>query len=132
LPNEVFRDAGLTDLDAQLQQLAMDPRSTHSGLSCDMGVDHGPDVRWDARSTERVTALLRPNEPEGATCQAMTVSGFTMTTADRQWSHTRASHTHKIRSAWVRADVSAARSLEDVKLVSQGEDLELQRRSRAQ
>jgi hypothetical protein len=32
-PGHVLGDAGLTDLDAQLEQLAMDPRRSHSGLA---------------------------------------------------------------------------------------------------
>jgi hypothetical protein len=53
-----------------------------------------------------------------------------ITTAERHFFQSRDSQTHSSRSAWV-ADATAARSLEDVELVPQGENLELQHGSRA-
>ena len=64
-PHEVFRDAGLTDFDAELQQLAVNARSAPEWVGLGHRADQGADVGWDCRTTEPVTAFPGPKASKG-------------------------------------------------------------------
>jgi len=66
LANDVFRDAGLTDVDPEFQQFAMDPWSAPECVDLRHRADQGADVWSDVRSAETATALPRPKEAEGS------------------------------------------------------------------
>ena len=63
------------------------------------GADQAPDVRRDARSTDPVPALPRPEELEGATVPGD--DGFRLHNDHRGSPVVPNAYTHKIRSAWV-------------------------------
>ena len=77
-PDHVFGDAGLADLDAELKQLAMDPRRSPQRI----GNAHLADQPRISTATvgrpERSRDFLRQYDLNPARCQRTTVSGFTI------------------------------------------------------
>jgi hypothetical protein len=99
-PQHVFADAGLSDVDAQLEQLAVDPRGPQSGFSRHM-------LRMRSLASREWVGLpawpRRPfrvqNNRKPFRCQVRTVSALTIISAWRQSTQTRDSHDHNRRSA---------------------------------
>jgi hypothetical protein len=96
------RDLALRDLDAELEQLAMDARGAHSGLAS---------ATWRARPRVRRSKGGRPRglrerrvqkRRKAERCQGPTVAGLTSTRTSRQRHHARDSATQKIRSVQAR------------------------------
>src|SRR5260370_19464331 len=93
--HHVFADAALTDIDAQLEQLTVDSWSTPRGIP----PAHLPDQISDSREmTGRPGCPRRTfqvqNRRKPARCQAMTVCGLTMASAERQSRHSRGIQIH--------------------------------------
>lgn len=131
-PNQIFRDARLTHVDPEFQQLAMDAGSAPQGIGLRHRADQRADGRRYGRSTETATALPRPPEAERATVPG---NNGLWPHDDDCGSPLRPDLRQPDPQEPVglgQVDPATARSLEDVKLVSQDEDLELQRPSRAQ
>jgi hypothetical protein len=99
ITHEILAHARLPDVDAELQKLAMNVRRAPAWILF-------AHVRMRSR-TSRGTGG-RPGLPlrifhvqkrrNALRCQAITVSGFTITSAERQPAHTRDSQTHRSRS----------------------------------
>ena len=99
MTENVFRHRGLADFDPEFQQFAMKTRGAHRGFAADM-------LRIRVRTSRGTDGRpIRPrlfqlqNERKAWRCQAMTVSGLTMTTAARQSFQARDSQIHSRRSA---------------------------------
>jgi hypothetical protein len=71
--------------------------------------------------------LPRPEQTESVTRHAITAPGFTMCSAERPRLHERESHTHSIPSNGREEQARAARAVHDGELVSEPNDLEVQR-----
>jgi len=98
--SHVFGDRGLRDVDPELQQFAMDTRRAPKRVRLSHGANQraasagtaGRPIRW---RLFHVHHTLKPRRR-----QAMTVSGWTMTSAARHSVHTRESTTQSQRSAF--------------------------------
>ncbi len=97
-PEHVLRNRRLRDRQAQLQQLAMDPRRTPERV----GAAHAPnqisELRPDHGPTAAASTLPRPVALNPCRCQPTTVSGRTNCSEFRQLFQNLDSTTQKIRS----------------------------------
>src|SRR6267143_542006 len=110
--HHVFADAALTDVDAEFEQFAVDARSTPAGILSAL-------LRIRSRISREMTS--RPGWPrrtfqvqnsrKPARCQAITVSGLTMVSAERQSRQKRDRQIHNRRSP----DVNFGRALADLR-----------------
>ena len=64
MADHVFRDSGLTDVDAEFQQFAMDPWRAPTRVRLRHGADQRADVRRHGRSPHAATALPGPPQPK--------------------------------------------------------------------
>ena len=102
MAHHVFADTALTDVDAEFEEFAMDAGAPQEGFSLHI-------LRISARISGEM--LGRPGWPRRtfqvqkrrypARCQAMTVSGLTMVSAERQPRQRRDRQIHNRRSAEV-------------------------------
>ena len=92
----VFADAGLTDVDTELQQFAVNMRCAPSGFArlsmrinsrTSFGTAGRPDLPW------RIFHLQ--NRPKPLWCQPMTVAAWKMESRDCQPSHREESQTQR-------------------------------------
>ena len=101
-PHKIFRDAGFTDLDAELQQLAVNARRAPRGVRLRHRADQRADLRGNCRRPIRGRLFHVQKRRKARRCHAMTVSGRTMTMADRHSAQVPDNHTQSSRSACVR------------------------------
>src|SRR4029077_12533934 len=80
-PDHVFGDAGLADLNAELKQLALDPRRPHSGLATLISRISRRISTATVGRPERGRDFQRQYDLNPARCQRTTVSGFTIVSA---------------------------------------------------
>jgi hypothetical protein len=96
---EILAHARLPDVDAELQKLAMNARPAPPGFSLLMRRMRSRNSRGTGGRPGlplRIFHVQKRRNP--LRCQAITVSGFTITSAERQSDHTRDSQTHRSRS----------------------------------
>jgi hypothetical protein len=108
--HHVFADAALTDVDAELEQLTVDPWCTPTGILSAHLADQISDLTGNDRSSRMAVPylqILKTRKP--LRCQATTVSGSTMASAERQSLQMWESQTHNKRST----RVNFGRFLED-------------------
>ena len=105
--DHVFRDGGLTDVDPEFQQFAMDPGRPTAG-SLRHRPNQRPDVGRHGRSPDAARLFQLQHSRKPRRCQAMTVSGLTMTSAVRHPVQTRDSQTQSKRSALASRTAEAA------------------------
>jgi hypothetical protein len=101
VPGYVFRNGRLADVNAELQEFAVNERYAPQAVGVRHRANQLADVRWNTRSTQAVLALPRPKEPEAAAMQARTVSGLTITRTSRHPPQSFDRKTHSSRSARV-------------------------------
>jgi hypothetical protein len=89
-------------VDSQLLQLAMNPQRSPEGIRGRELTDEAPIVGRHAWRPVRRRFFQVQERRNPRRCQATTVSGLTMYTADRQPRQARESHAHSIRSADVK------------------------------
>src|SRR5271165_3734731 len=100
--HHVFADAALTDVDSELEQLTVDPWCTPTGILSAHLADQISDLTGNDRSSRspcRTFQVQKRRKP--LRCQATTVSGRTMASAERQPLQMRDSQTHNRRSTRV-------------------------------
>src|SRR5262244_1714235 len=102
MPHHVFGDGGFGNLNAQLEQLAMNAWRTPARVVAAHHPDQISNLLRHAGPTWLAAAdLPRPEQAKALRCQATTVSALTIIRADVQSLHTRRNQTQKIRSAGV-------------------------------
>src|SRR5207253_4929856 len=67
--DHILRDAGLTDLEAELEQLAMNARRSPQGIFCAHPPDQRAQIRIDLRSASKRAGFPPPVPTEAARCQ---------------------------------------------------------------
>src|SRR5215469_16437815 len=99
--HHVFAYAGLADVDAELEEFAMDARSAPSGLSqlsCRISFWISFGAAGHPGCPRRTFQVQNNRYP--LRCQAITVSGFTMQSAEGHAVHVPQNQDHSIRSNW--------------------------------
>ena len=66
MPSHVFSDGRLTDRDAQLLELPMDPRRTPQRIRGGQLADQIANVWWDTGASRALAALPGPEQPKAA------------------------------------------------------------------
>jgi hypothetical protein len=95
-------DAALTDVDAKLEQLTVDPWCTPRRILSAHLADQASDLTGNDRSSRlAVRAFQLQKRQKPLRCQATTVSGSTTASAERQSLQMRDSQTHNRRSPGV-------------------------------
>jgi len=94
----VFRDGRLTDVDPQFQQFAMNPRCTPTRVRLRHRANQRADVRTYAWSPDAVPLFHVHHSRNPCRCQAMTVSGVTITSDVRHPVQMRESMAQRNRS----------------------------------
>ena len=121
-PRHILANTGLADVDAELKQFAVDPRRAPQHFSRSssesVSVFHGRQAPVPA-GRGAVQTTRNPLR-----CQAITVSGFTMTGADRQPVQNRDNRAQRNRSAAVSFG-PLHRALQNVELMAKSEHLNL-------
>ena len=99
----------------------MQPRRTPEGISGGQLANQGANIVCDTRTASAVSLFHVQNRRNPRRCHATTVFGLTICTAARQPRHARVSHAQSIRSADVKTQTSAARTIHHGELVSSDE-----------
>ena len=94
----VLGDGGLRHMNAEFQQLSMNARRSPQWIGQTHFSNEIPNFAGHYRSTLWMSTLPSPISRNPFRCQAITVSGLTMTSADGQPVHRRETQTHRIRS----------------------------------
>ena len=110
----------------------MDPRRTPQPILSTHLPDQFAGLLAYRRSSRSSAPDLAGPEQLKTRCQAITVSRFTMTSAECQSLQTRHSQAQKNRSATTRFRPPLGGALEDADLMSKGDILQLQGGSRSQ
>jgi len=100
MPHHAFSDGGFGNLNAQLEQLAVNAWCAPARVVA----AHHPDqilLRHAGPTRLAAAEFPRPEQAKPLRCQATTVSALTIIRADFQSLHTRGNQTQKIRSAGV-------------------------------
>lgn len=127
MSNEVLRDARLTDLDPELPQLAMDSRGAPEGIGLRHRADQRAHFGRDAGPTEMMAALPGPPESERPAMPGNDRVGLD-NHESRPPRRPDAGQPHPQEPVGLgQAESPTAAPLQNVELVSQGENLELQR-----
>ena len=66
MTDHVFRDAGLTDVNPEFQEFAVDPRCAPERIRCGHRANQRADVRRHGLSTQATTALPCPEKAEAS------------------------------------------------------------------
>jgi hypothetical protein len=104
VPRHIFGNRRLRDCDSNLQQFTVNAWSTPTWVGQAHLTNQFPNFRAYGWAAFAVPTLPSPIEPKPLRCQAMTVSGLTMSSADLQSFHNRESQAHRTRSAERRAN----------------------------
>ena len=130
MADHVLRDRRLTNVDPELQQLAVDPKRAPQPIRSRHRANQCADVGWHGRSTEPAAALPGPQQPEAAAVPADNRVGpddherrSPFMPNPRQ---TNPEHAVDAREA----NPPRPRSIKHAQLVPQREYFELQRRTR--
>ena len=102
MPSHVPGDGRLTHPDAQLLELAVDPRCTPERIRRRQLTNQGAHFAGTPGRPVRCRLFQVQNKRKPRRCQPTTVSGLTMCTAERQPRHACESHAQSIRSTGVR------------------------------
>src|ERR1019366_18106 len=101
-PDHVFTNTGLANLDAELEQFAVNSGSApHRILRLILRMRSRTSSGTSGRPVRPRRIFHVQNSRKPLRCHAMTVAGFTMTRTDRQPVQTPHSQAHKHRSAGV-------------------------------
>jgi hypothetical protein len=101
--HHVFADAALHDIDAELEQLTVDPWCTPTGiLSAHLADQISDFTQMTGRPGWPRRTFQVQNKRKPARCQATTVSGLTMTSAERHLRQSRDKQIHNKRSPGVK------------------------------
>ncbi len=100
MSHHVLGDGGLSDLDAEFQQLAVNARCAPAWVVATHHPNQIPNlVRYPASTWLARWIFHVQNKRNPLLCQATTVSALTISSADFQSAQTSRSHTQKTRSA---------------------------------
>ena len=129
--NHVLGHGGLGDFNTELEQFPMDPRRSPEPIGQTHLADQLPNLPIDRRPSRfALPTLPSPIATDPLRCQEITVSGFTISSAERHCDQRRESPTQSSRSAnfrrtrprcdlfrtvsrWRRARISTCRAVRD-------------------